>query len=220
VENYVSFQTKLRSSILINGSFPSSSRDLIIMTRPVSGRFDQRWFECDIADAVFRFIPWILEATTLDSDSITARPESYSIYFEAPSDAIQTIWDKTKEIAALYHAAMACHKNGSHPFRKKSDLSIAFTEESQTSCDGELLVRSIQQILAGGSVVKLPCMLGTLDEFSEQSERSISSLEGKAVQKWDECRSEILEGVLECGDVSFKAVQSLYARYPDADEYL
>jgi hypothetical protein len=183
-------------------------------------RFDYWWSKCYIADAVFRFIPWILEATTLDSDSITARREAYLIHFEAPSDTTQVLWDKTKEFAAIYHAAISCHKKGSYPFQNKGDLNMAFTDKGKISCNGESLVRSIQQILAGASVVKLPCMLGTLDEFSEQSERFVSSLEGKAVQKWDECRSEILEGVLECGDVSFKAVQSLYARYPDADEYL
>ncbi|KAI1532116.1 hypothetical protein PtrCC142_008189, partial [Pyrenophora tritici-repentis] len=128
-----------------------------------------RWDECRVIDAVDEAIKWINEATSLTSSGVT--PQSLTIHFDGPYDTVQLIWNRIKSIGALYTAAKACSYNQCFPFLTLNDPEVAFIRRnSHAFSNPDLLPKSVRLILFGDSLVRLPCILGTVEEFEEECE--------------------------------------------------
>ena len=173
-------------------------------------RLDQFWTECRVQDAVLRTITWINEATSLSWDR-TGRL-SVKTHFVGPHDTVQLIWNRVKAVAALYSAAVVCTRDQCDPFPRRDDLALAFAHEDDAAFSNpELLPVSVRHILSDDSLVKFPCIMGTLDEFEKECEYIYSILRGRPKEDWELHWKRTLEGVIEEEGVDFKTVQSRYA---------
>ncbi|KAI4642467.1 uncharacterized protein J4E79_011529 [Alternaria viburni] len=168
------------------------------------------WTNCDVSDAVLRTVTWINEATSLSLGG-NARPP-FRTHFVGPFDTVQLVWNKVKDVAALYTAATACTQAQRSPFPTRDDLALVFANYGDAAySDPELLPASVRHILSGNSLVQFPCIIGTLDEFDEECQYVSTLLQDRNKEDWEAYRNSILEGIIEEEGVDFKTVQSRYA---------
>ncbi|PZD37710.1 hypothetical protein A1F97_07361 [Pyrenophora tritici-repentis] len=172
-----------------------------------------RWDECRVIDAVDEAIKWINEATSLTSSGVT--PQSLTIHFDGPYDTVQLIWNRIKSIGALYTAAKACSYNQCFPFLTLNDPEVAFIRRnSHAFSNPDLLPKSVRLILFGDSLVRLPCILGTVEEFEEECEIVYTLLKGRPHEDWEKHRDALLEGLVPDSE-NFRAMQLQYADYAE-----
>jgi len=171
---------------------------------------EEWWTDCRVSDAVLRTITWINEATSLSWGRNTH--PLFKTQLIGPFDTVQFIWNKVRAIAALYIAAMDCTHDRRSPFPTRDDLALAFANEGDAACsDPELLPKSVKHILSGNSLVRFPCVMGTLDEFDEECQYVSTLLRDRPKEDWEAYRNSILEGIIEEEGMDFKTVQSRYA---------
>jgi hypothetical protein len=130
---------------------------------------------------------------------------------------MQILWNKVKALAAFYAAAAGCLCKGILPFAREMDLVLAFTGKNSRCCNGEKLVEAVREILTGKSTVQLSCIIGTLEEFAEESRSMLKSLEGLPLDIWEDYRLRLLEGDLDHPEGGFRAIQELYGDYPETE---
>lgn len=117
----------------------------------------------------------------------------------------------TKTLAAICSAAAACHHKMAVPFQREIDLRRAFVGKCDFDCcDGETVVQTVCKILSGKSGIYMPCMLGTLEEFEDETKRVLARLERHDLNAWGQYRKEALKGELDPPGEGSEAVGGMY----------
>jgi hypothetical protein len=175
---------------------------------------EDQWTKCRIRQALSQFISWINEVAVMSLGPNNKHSRSYTIHFEASLKTLQVLWDKVKNMAAIYDAATICASQGSHPFSENSDLAMIFEDDHNAQANPGLLPHAVRHILGDNTSIRIPCLLGTTADFEEECKGTLSLLGGRPKAEWEACYERILEGFLEDPEVDFKAVLSKYADYP------
>ncbi|KAG9193877.1 hypothetical protein G6011_03912 [Alternaria panax] len=154
--------------------FPHEYEPLSIMG--INSYLEKWWTECKVQHAVLRTITWINKATSLAWSRSTR--VSLTTHFVGPYDIIQLIWNKVRSVATLYAAPVICTHEQQSLFPTRDDLALAFTDEDNaTSSNPELLPASVKHIISKNFLVRIPCILDTMEEFDLEAHRK-SILEG------------------------------------------
>ncbi|KAF2830667.1 hypothetical protein CC86DRAFT_165592 [Ophiobolus disseminans] len=172
------------------------------------------WCRCSVSQAVFHMASWLNEAVSLGSNGVTSR--QCTVHIEGPYGTIEHIWSKVKSTAAFYDAATRCVRNGEQPNATRKDLIDAFVETRGSHTDPEQLAHTVRHILSGTLVIQIPCTLGRISDFEDESQQMSSLLVGQSQAEWEKYRLSIVEGFLDDVDGVFKETQSLYADFPES----
>jgi hypothetical protein len=108
-----SYAYSLRQNQLIDSRLPKDYNYLAYLSSSLNS--GGKWDDCTIADAVFRFVPWLLEATSI---RFKGRSDRFTLQFNAPFDSMQFLWNKVKALAAFYAAVAGCLCRGILPFAR------------------------------------------------------------------------------------------------------
>ena len=152
---------------------------------------------------------WLIEAYTL-----APHDHALTIHFTAPFDTTQLVWNKLKSMAAFYDAALQCARDEKPPFQTQKDLIMASVDDKGCHADPEAMVTTVRWILSGTSMVRMDCVIGTLEEFDEEVRMVAEVLEGKGEKEWEKYRKSIVEGKMEEPESGLRRMMEVYADYP------
>ncbi|KAI4944049.1 hypothetical protein J4E91_008904 [Alternaria rosae] len=135
---------------------------------------------------------------------------AYSLHLEANFDTAQRVWNAIKSLAALALANQRRH-------HKIEDSAANFTETTFNNHEVDFsghqerrFVTSVRQILSGDPTVVLPCPIGTLEEFEEETHRIGNELKDQPTDAWKRYAKSVVEGYLDTEDYDFTALEELY----------